>query len=113
MGGVIRPDDLEDHHVAIEVRLWVLVVVTLVIDVWLTYEGLRLGFSEGNPIVAYGIERLGFGVLGVAKAGALGVGCVTRILRPAYGPVIALGLALPWLVAVVVNTVQIAPVVIA
>jgi hypothetical protein len=112
VGDVVRPDDVDDRWSGVELHLWVLVGVTLVLDVWLTYEGLRLGFTEGNPIVAYGIEQYGFGILGVAKVCALGAGCVIRVLCPRYGSVIALGLGLPWLIAVLINTAHIVPVVI-
>lgn len=96
---------------AFEAELWLLVVVTLALDVSLTYAGLQLGFAEGNPLLGPAMEQFGFVVLGVAKAGALGIAVVYRVLRPEYGGVIPLGLGLPWLVAVAVNAVHLGPLV--
>ncbi len=47
--------------------LWKILLLILLIntDVFLTYVGLKMGFSEGNPIASYVIKHLGlnFGLL--------------------------------------------------
>lgn len=95
---------------AVEVALWIVVVAALVLDVALTHVGLQHGFAEGNPVLGPAMESHGFGALAGAKLGALAVGGLSRVARPEYGAVIPLGLALPWLGAVVVNTIHLAPV---
>lgn len=97
---------------AFELQLWIVVVVALVLDVCLTYGGLQLGLSEGNPVLGPAMETFGFAVLGIAKAGALAVAGLYRLWRPAHGAVIPLGLALPWVGAVTINAVHIAPLVV-
>jgi hypothetical protein len=87
-----------------------LVVLTLVLDVYLTYEGLQHGYAEGNPVMGTLIEEAGFVALGAAKAGVLGVAVLYRSLRPEYAIVIPLGVALPWLSAVAVNAYHLAPI---
>lgn len=109
-GNGSRIDRLLAELDAVEFQLWIVVVAALVLDVYLTYRGLQRGYVEGNPVMAIGMEHLGFAALGLAKAGALGVGRLCRAVRPEYGPVIALGLAIPWVGAVVVNSIHLAPV---
>lgn len=87
----------------VEAELWLLALATLTLDVYLTYLGLQAGLAEGNPLMAPAIETLGFAALGLIKAFVLGVAGFYRELRPKYGAVLALGLVVPWLVAVVVN----------
>lgn len=87
----------------VERRLWVLAVGLAVLDVWLTIRGLEAGFTEGNPVVAVLLAEVGVVSLLVLKGWALGLAASLRWWRPRWGPWIALGLALPWLVAVGVN----------
>lgn len=87
----------------VEAELWLLVLVTLTLDVYLTYLGLQAGFAEGNPILGPVMDTFGFAALGLIKAVVLGVAGFSREVQPKYGAVIALGLVVPWLVAVVVN----------
>lgn len=92
----------------VERLLWVLVLASVALDVYTTYLGLAAGLSEGNPVMRWAIDDLGFAALAVAKllvvCGAVGF----RAVRPKYGTTIALGLALPWTVTVAVNTVALA-----
>ncbi|MFB6311277.1 MAG: DUF5658 family protein, partial [Salinirussus sp.] len=74
-----------------------------VLDVWLTVAGLEAGLTEGNPIVALLLAEVGIVSLFVLKGWALGLAASLRQWRPRWGPWIALGLALPWFVAVTVN----------
>jgi hypothetical protein len=71
--------------------------------VFLTYVGLQSGLSEGNPIMGYAFEHVGFAVLGLVKVVVLGAAGLAREFAPEYGPIIRLGLAIPWLAASVVN----------
>lgn len=92
--------------------LWVVVAIALVGDVVTTFVGLGLGLAESNPIARGAIE--GWGLLGMLtlKAFAVGVALCCRPLLPrAYRPVIPAGLALPWVIAVVINLVMISTVV--
>ncbi|QLH82663.1 DUF5658 family protein [Halosimplex pelagicum] len=94
----------------VEGALWAVVVASVTLDVFTTWLGLSMGLSEGNPVMRWAIGGLGIAALGAAKllvvcgAGAL------RTLRPRYGTAIALGLALPWTVTVLVNAVALATV---
>jgi|AntRauTorcE11898_2_1112593.scaffolds.fasta_scaffold31986_1 hypothetical protein len=87
----------------VELGLWLVVLSTLTLDVVLTYVGLRSGLSEGNPVMGYAFEHVGFAVLGLVKVVVLGTAGLAREFAPKYGPVIPLGLAIPWLAASVVN----------
>lgn len=87
----------------VELGLWLVVLSTLTLDVVLTYVGLRSGLSEGNPVMGYAFEHVGFAVLGLVKVVVLGTAGLAREFAPEYGPVIPLGLAIPWLAASVVN----------
>lgn len=103
--GTLR-DRLERVHaelVTVEAELWLIALATLTIDVYLTYRGLSTGLTEGNPVMRVAIDTLGFGALGLVKVLVLGVAGFYRELRPEYGAVIALGLAVPWLLAITVN----------
>ena len=91
----------------VELELWLIVLATLTLDVVLTYIGLRSGLMEGNPIMGYAFEHVGFAVLGLVKVLVLGTAGLAREYAPEYGPVIPLGLAIPWLFASVVNYVLI------
>ncbi len=100
-----RARRLKRELAAVEDWLWLIVLATLTLDVALTYEGLQRGLSEGNPVLGPAMETAGFAVLGLTKAVVLGIAGFYRELRPDLGPVIPLGLALPWLAAVLVNAV--------
>ena len=100
---VERGQRLHRELAAVEQELWLIALATLTIDVYLTYVGLRAGFVEGNPLMHTAFETVGFAVLGLVKAVALGVAGFTREVWPEHGPFIPLGLSIPWLVAVVVN----------
>ena len=95
---------LLDELAAVERELWLVVAVTLIVDVWLTHVGLQHGLHEGNPVMRAAIETFGIAVLGATKIGVLGLAGLTRqLLNEQRGVVVPLGLALPWLTAVVIN----------
>ncbi|EMA24602.1 DUF5658 family protein [Haloarcula argentinensis] len=95
---------LLDELVAVERELWLVVAVTLIIDVWLTHVGLQHGLQEGNPLMRAAIETFGIAVLGLTKVGVLGMaGLIRQLLSDQRGVVVPLGLALPWVAAVVIN----------
>lgn len=98
-----RAGRLKSELSTVEDWLWLIVLATLTLDVWLTYQGLQRGLAEGNPLLGPAMEAAGFAVLGLTKAVVLGFAGFYRELRPELGPVIPLGLALPWLAAVLVN----------
>ena len=99
-----RVRELFEELGGIERELWLVVDVMLVADVWLTYVGIQHGLREGNPAARILIEAFGIGALAVLKAAVVGVAGVVAELVPAWQtPVIPLGLALPWLAAVLVN----------
>jgi hypothetical protein len=102
-----RTDSLLPDLAAVEPALWLVVLVTFTLDVYLTYTGIQYGLTEGNPIMAMGFETFGFAVLGLTKAVVMGVAGFYRELRPQHGPVVALGLSLPWLLAVIINALSI------
>lgn len=112
-GAVLRhrlPGDLT--AVDLERLLWALVAVSLVADVVTTFAGLHLGLSESNPAARGAIE--GYGVFGMLalKAFAVGVGLVCRVfLEREYRPIVPAGLAVPWLVAAILNVYTISTVV--
>lgn len=87
----------------VELELWLVVLSTLTLDIVLTYLGLQSGLTEGNPVMGYAFEHVGFAVLGLVKVVVLGTAGLAREYAPEYGPVIPLGLAVPWLFASVVN----------
>ncbi len=92
----------------LEWTLWIVVAVALVGDVVTTFVGLHLGLAESNPIARAAIN--GWGLVGmlVLKAFAVGVALCCRPLLPReFQLVVPAGLAVPWLVAVVINLVMI------
>ena len=96
---------LLDELAAVERELWLVVALTLIVDVWLTHIGLQHGLHEGNPVMRAAIETFGIAVLGLTKVGVLGLAGVTRrLVSDQRGVVVPLGLALPWVAAVVINT---------
>jgi hypothetical protein len=98
-----RLDRIHAELATVEAELWLIALATLTIDVYLTYRGLQSGLSEGNPVMRAAFDTMGFAALGLVKALVLGVAGFYRELRPEFGAVIALGLAIPWLVAISVN----------
>ncbi|WP_049923092.1 DUF5658 family protein [Halopiger djelfimassiliensis] len=100
----VTPTDLE--------RLgWALVGVSLVADIVTTVVGLRLGLAESNPVARGALEGYGLAGMIALKAVAVGIGLVCRPLLPkASRPIIPLGLALPWTVAVCFNVATISAV---
>ena len=95
---------LLDGLADVESELWVVVVATLVADLYLTHLGLQLGFHEGNPVARPLIETFGIAALAAVKVGVLALaGTVRRLVPHRQRPAIPAGLALPWLGAVVIN----------
>ncbi len=88
----------------IERLLWAVVLLALVGDLLTTYVGLRAGLVESNPVARHALGRYGFLSLVGLKAFALAVGFVGRTLVPReYVAFVPVGLAAPWVFAVVVN----------
>ncbi|ELZ22508.1 hypothetical protein C475_18388 [Halosimplex carlsbadense 2-9-1] len=87
----------------LELLLWVLVCWALVLDIVLTAYGLSIGLVERNPLMRQALETFGLAALGLAKAGAVAVALVFRFLWPEYAIVAPLGLAIPWILAVLIN----------
>jgi len=88
-----------------ERELWLLVVVTMLADVPLTMYGLQLGLTEMNPVARTAIEVAGALGLYVLELVALSIGLGCTLLVPQrYTALVPLGLALPSVFAVVVNS---------
>lgn len=100
-----RVETITAELVPHEGSLWALAVATATLDVLLTYWGLEVGLTEGNPLVASLVESVGIVALVGLKAGVFALAGVARWWRPAWGPWLPLGLALPWLWATGVNAV--------
>ncbi|ELZ05784.1 hypothetical protein [Natrialba aegyptia] len=84
---------------------WFLVTLTVVGDLATTAVGLQLGLVESNPVGRAAIE--GYGLVGILtlKAFAIGVGLACRPLCPrSYQFIVPACLALPWSIAVVLNS---------
>lgn len=93
-----------DLLASVERELWVLVVVALVADVYLTQTGLRAGLHKGNPVARHLIETFGIGALAVFTFAVVGfAGVVSELVPARQAPTIPLGLAIPWVVAVCIN----------
>ena len=92
-----------------ERELWFAVFAVMLVDVTLTVHGLTLGLTEVNPIARAALDTAGvFGLYGL-KAAALAIGgCCRFAVRDHYGFVVPVGLGLPSLAAVGINTVVIA-----
>ncbi|ELY97086.1 hypothetical protein C481_20886 [Natrialba asiatica DSM 12278] len=80
-------------------------MLILVGDIVTTLAGFQLGLVESNPVARTAIDISGlFGLLAV-KAGAIGVGLACRPLCPrSYQFIVPACLALPWSIAVVLNS---------
>lgn len=96
-------ESLTNDLAPIEYQLWVLAVLAAVLDVSLTATGLQAGFTEGNPIVAALLDRVGIAALAGMKLAAFGIAALVRWRRPVWGPWLSLGLCIPWMLAVGVN----------
>ncbi len=84
--------------------LWVLVLLAALADVLLTYHGLQIGLTEANPVARGAIEGYGYWTMLALKGGALAVGVACWVALPdRFSPVIPLGLAIPWVVASLIN----------
>jgi hypothetical protein len=117
-GGSDTPDPsdtrcgrLLESAATVERELWFVVICLMLVDVTLTVHGRQLGLVEQNPIARRAIEAAGvFGLYGL-KTVALGMGLCCRLaVHDRYGPVVPVGLAVPSLVAVCINTVLVAAV---
>ena len=95
-------------RLAVERALWIVVLASVALDIYTTWLGLTMGLAEGNPVMRWAIDDVGFVALGGAKCLAVGVAACLRRVRPRHGTAIALGLALPWTVTVLVNAVVLA-----
>lgn len=94
---------ITDELLSVEGELWVLAIATAALDVYLTYWGLQVGLTEGNPIVARLIDVVGIAALVALKIGVFGLAGLARWRQPIWGPWISLGLTLPWLAAAGIN----------
>lgn len=92
----------------VERVLWLVVFASVALDVYTTWLGLAAGLTEGNPVMRRAIADAGLAALGAAKVLAVGAAWCLRWARPRHGTAIALGLALPWTVTVLVNAVVLA-----
>lgn len=115
----MHPFDRDDRHALgdatrrrvlggasrLEVALWLVVLGAGVLDLATTIYGLSAGFVEQNTVVRRAVGRFGLVVLPVFKTGAVAVALGCRRLCPAYGAVVPLGLAVPWLLAAGINLV--------
>lgn len=74
-------------------------------DVTLTVYGRQLGLVESNPVARGVLSDVGvIGLVGL-KGVALGIGgCCRLLVTDRYGAVVPIGLAVPSLAAVGVNT---------
>ncbi|MDG5778491.1 DUF5658 family protein [Haloarculaceae archaeon H-GB2-1] len=86
--------------------LWLVVLVSLTLDVYLTFQGLKYGLSEWNPVMKYAMEVAGFPVLGLSKVLILGTAGLLRAARPELGALIPLAVGVPWVATVFVNLVM-------
>lgn len=89
--------------------VWLLVLASLTLDVYLTFRGLQSGLAEYNPIMSYAIATFGFPVLGLTKVVVLGFAGFFRAARPDVGVLIPLAIAVPWLLTVAVNLFMLGP----
>lgn len=88
-----------------ERELWFLVAAVMLVDVTLTVHGLTIGLRELNPVARLAFERAGvLGFYGL-KLGAVAVGLACRPFLPSeHTGLIPLALAVPSLIAVILNT---------
>jgi hypothetical protein len=98
-----RLDRLYGEIATVEAELRLIALATLTIDVYLTYRGRQSSLAEGNPVIHRAFDTVGFAAIGLVKVPVLGTAGFYRELRPEYGVAIAMGLSIPWLVAVLMN----------
>jgi len=98
-----RLQSLTAELASVESHLWALAAVAAGLDVLLTFRGLELGLTEGNPVVATLVAGAGIGALVAVKVVVLAVAALGRWYRPRWGPWLSLGLAIPWVIAVGIN----------
>ena len=93
-----------------EAILWLVAFAALLGDLFLTYYGIaHVGLQEANPVAASVLAGHGYAGLAAVKLVAFGVAAAGRqVVPPAYRWVAPCCLAVPWLLAVAVNTVLIA-----
>jgi len=103
-----RGDRLLQLLRAYERELWLLTLGAMLVDVTLTVHGLQLGLRELNPVGRAALDVAGILGLYALKGVALGLGvsCVLLIPRK-FRPLVPLGLAIPSVLAVLINTVVI------
>lgn len=91
-----------------EKELWFLTLGAMLMDVTLTVHGLQLGLRELNPVARVALDSVGvlglYGLKGTALL--LGIICVS-VIPGKYTPLVPLGLAIPSVAAVLINTVVI------
>jgi hypothetical protein len=89
--------------------LWAVAVASLVADGVLTVYGVRLGLTEANPVAADLIAHTGaLPALALLKGGALTVAVAGWVVMPDdYRGLVPAGLALPWVVASLLNCVAV------
>ena len=91
-----------------EKELWMLTIGAMLVDITLTVHGLQLGLREMNPVARAALDSAGVLGLYFLKAVALAIGvCCTWVLPNRFTPIVPLGLAIPSVLAVVINTVVI------
>lgn len=95
-----------------ERELWFAVFTVMLVDITLTVHGLTLGLPEANPVARAALDTAGvLGLYGLkATALAIGVGCRYAV-EDRYGFVVPLGLGIPSLAAVLINSAVLAVVV--
>jgi len=101
---------LLDDVATVEALLWLVVLVSVALDVYTTHLGLSAGLTEGNPLMHHAIDGFGIGALVAAKLLVVGGALAVRALRPRYSEPIVLGLAVPWVATVLVNVATLATV---
>ncbi|ELZ04973.1 hypothetical protein C481_03452 [Natrialba asiatica DSM 12278] len=80
-------------------------MLTLIGDIVTTLVGLQLGLVESNPVGQHALANGGLVGILTLKAGAIGVGLACRPLCPrSYQFIVPACLALPWSIAVVLNS---------
>ncbi len=96
-----------------ERELWFMTLSAMLIDITLTVHGLQLGLRELNPVARAALDSVGvLGLYGL-KICALLFGVVAvQIIPNRYSPLVPLGLAIPSVMAVAINTTVIAYVVV-
>jgi hypothetical protein len=89
--------------------LWVVAVASLAADGVLTAYGLRIGLTEVNPVAADLVASVGvLAALVLLKGGALTVAVAGWFVMPDdYRGLVPAGLALPWVIASVLNFVAV------